>query len=325
MMRSRFIKDLDQCKILWNTLIRPKSVSDLWEFRSCFDRRFRCPPAFLILEDAKGIAGMLPLSYSEETDRFVFFPGETWKGKTWMERTPFFLREEAYLPELFSSSPEKTFLRYIEPFSDLPPGDFGVDEIGYVLYPSRINFDQTLYKKRFSSKKFKNIMKTIGALTGPEGRFYLNRVEDFDLLVDMSLKCFGRDSYLEDHRFRDVMHLLHRKKWLRMVSLEIQGKTVAVDLGAIFGGTYTIFLGGTDRDVPGIAKVMNMHHIEFAFREGLFKVDFLCGDFNWKKLWHLDPEPLYKFVLPSAPARDPLEEPFLHETLGLLSRARTHV
>ncbi len=44
---------------------------------------------------------------------------------------------------------------------------------------------------------------------------------------------------------------------------------------------------------------MNMHHIEFACQHGLRKVDFLCGDFHWKKLWHLDPEPLYKFVSPS--------------------------
>jgi hypothetical protein len=73
-----------------------------------------------------------------------------------------------------------------------------------------------------------------------------------------------------------------------MVSLEIKGKTVAVDVGAEFGGT--------DPESIGVAKVMNMHHVEWACREKMNKVDFLCGDFHWKKLWHLDPEPLYQFV-----------------------------
>jgi CelD/BcsL family acetyltransferase involved in cellulose biosynthesis len=81
-----------------------------------------------------------------------------------------------------------------------------------------------------------------------------------------------------------------------MVSLDVKGKTVAVDVGAEFGGTYTVFLGGTDAEHSGVAKVMNMHHLERACKGKIDKVDFLCGDFHWKKLWHLDPEPLYQFI-----------------------------
>lgn len=84
-----------------------------------------------------------------------------------------------------------------------------------------------------------------------------------------------------------------------MVSLEINGRIVAVDLGTLYRGTYTVFLGGTDLELPGVAKAINMYHIDFAFKKRLSKVDFLCGDFHWKKLWHLDPEPLYKFLTPA--------------------------
>jgi len=84
-----------------------------------------------------------------------------------------------------------------------------------------------------------------------------------------------------------------------MVSLEIRGQIAAVDLGAVFDGTYVVFLGGTHADYCGVAKVMNMHHIELAVEQGVSTVDFLCGDFYWKKLWHLDPQPLYKFLSPS--------------------------
>jgi hypothetical protein len=48
---------------------------------------------------------------------------------------------------------------------------------------------------------------------------------------------------------------------------------------------------------------MNMYHIEYAFINRLFKMDFLCGDFHWKKLFHLTPEPLYKYISPA-----PVEE-----------------
>lgn len=107
-------------------------------------------------------------------------------------------------------------------------------------------------------------------------------------------------SLLYDYRFREsfrnIMYFLYRRGWLRMVSFEIGGKTEAVDMGALYQGIYAVFLGGADPEIPGIAKAMNMHHIEFAFNERISKVDFLCGDFHWKKLWHLDTEPLYRYV-----------------------------
>jgi len=302
-MRKSLITDLEACKKLWNSLIPAKNLFDLWEFRLCFQRHFLHKPHFILLEDRKGIAGMLPLSYVEDLDMFVFFPGETWRGKTWIERNPIYLREESLLSALPSFCPERTYLRYMEVLDEAYSPDLVIDEIGYVLYPPNINFDLTVYGQRFSNKKFKAIMKVIKTFGGAYSALHLNRLDDLDVLINMSLQHFGPASYLYDRRFRDgfreLIHSLYDKGWLRMMSLEIDGKTAAVDTGALFGGTYTVFLGGTHPDFMGVAKVMNMHHIEFACQKGIQKVDFLCGDFHWKKLWHLDPEPLYKFVSPS--------------------------
>ena len=302
-MRKSFITDLEACKKLWNRLIPSRNLFDLWEFRLCFQRHFSHVPHFLLLEDRKGIAGMVPLSYVEDLDMFAFFPGETWKGKTWIERNPIYVREESLLAELPSFCPERTYLRYMEVPAEAYFPDLELDEIGYVLYPSDINFDPTVYGQRFSNKKFKAIMKVIKSFSGADMAFHLNRFDDLDVLVNMSLQHFGSASYLYDRRFRDgfrdLIYSLLDKGWLRMMSLEIDGNTAAVDAGALFEGTYTVFLGGTHPDFLGVAKVMNMHHIEFACQQGIQKVDFLCGDFHWKKLWHLDPEPLYKFVSPS--------------------------
>lgn len=307
-MRRSFITDIEECKRLWEGLIRPKNVSDLWEFRLCFQRNFNCLPSFLLLEDGKGIAGMIPLSYLKEEEMFVFFPGETWRGKTWLERTPIYLRDRGSLPDILALCPEKSHLRYMKVPEELIFPLLDVDETGYVLYPPTLGFDIALYRMRFSNRKFKHILKTVGSLMDADGSFRFNRLEDFDLLVDMNIQNFGSDSYLYDYRFResfrDIMHFLHRGGWLRMVSLQINGKTAAVDIGALYQGTYTVFLGGADREVPGIAKAINMQHIEFACNERISKVDFLCGDFHWKKLWHLDPEPLYRFVSPALSSED---------------------
>jgi hypothetical protein len=302
MIEKRMVTDLKECQTLWEGLIRPKAICDLWEFRACFQRHFKRDPSFLVLEDRKGIAAMLPLSYIREEDLFVFFPGEIWRGKTWLERNPIYLRDRHFLEEILLACPERTYLRYmdvadVERWPSLEP-----DETGYVLYPAELNFDITAYCGRFSSKRLKSIRKTIHEITAGEGFFRVNALEDFNLIVDLNVGRFGPDSYIYNmpfrESFRDVLSFLKSKGWLRMVTLEVHGQKVAVDLGALYRGHYTVFLGGTSAEFPGIAKAMNMHHIEFAFANRLKKLDFLCGDFHWKKLWHLDVEPLYKFLTP---------------------------
>ena len=301
-MRVSFITNVEQCQQLWQCLVRPKYVSDRWEFRLCFHDFFRYQPCFLLMEDHRGISGMLPLSYADDLDMFVFFPGEIWAGKTWLERTPCFTRESHDLRDLLSACPDRTLLRYIELPRDFTSEEMSLDEFGYTLYPRHLGYDISRYGQRFSRKKFKSILKVIQSYDNMHCTFHFNRLQDFDVLVDMSLRQFGPQSYLNDSRFREgsgrMMHFLHQNKLLRLVSLEINGRIAAVDLGAVYRGIYTVFLGGTDPEFPSIAKLMNMHHIDFSCRERLSKIDFLCGDFHWKKLWHLDPEPLYKYESP---------------------------
>jgi hypothetical protein len=303
MMRKRIVTDLGECRVLWNSLGQVRNLTDLWEFRLCFHRHFKNEPYFLVLEDDQGILGMLPLTHLAKEDLFVFFPGETWQGRTWLERTPIYCRESAVLPELLSLCPPRTYLRYLEAEEEAPLGELEIDEVGYLLYPPDLNFSLDEYYSRFTWKKLKAIRKEIDSIFSPGSSWTVNRLGDYQTLVQMNQSRFGSNSYFHDSRFmegfRDVVALLQQKGWLRLVSLEIGGRIAAVDLGAVFDGTYAVFLGGTHPDFKGVAKVMNMQHIEFALEQGLSRVDFLCGDFYWKKLWHLDPQPLYKFISPS--------------------------
>jgi hypothetical protein len=316
-MKKRFVTDLDACKALWNAFLEPRNISDRWDFRLCFHNYFHNTPHFLVLEDKKGVFGLVPLAYVPDRDIFVFFPGEDWKGKTWLERTPVYCREPLGLEELLSECPDRSYLRYMEVDESLLPLAADIDEIAYVLAPPKFHFDMNAYCSRFARKRLKSIMKEIASVRGCDYTWRVNHLPDFDRMVHMNRSNFGHHSYFADARFadsfRDVVALLDRKGWLRMVSLEIDGKTAAVDLGAVYRDTYTVFLGGTDPDYRGVAKVMNMHHLEFACARCLEKVDFLCGDFTWKKLWHLDAQPLYRFISPALKEQETSPSPVTEE------------
>ena len=298
-VKTYYITDLDQCEKLWKKLITPKHISDLWEFRLCFHNHFQHKPFFFVLEDQKGISGMIPMSHVENIDTCFLFPGEMWNNKTWLERTPVYIRDGCSINKLLNTCPDNVYLRYLEvPYEKLPSG-FSEDETGYVLYPGNMGFNIDEYFKRFSHKKIKAIHKVIHSYLDSGCEFFYDRVEDFDSLVEMSLQQFGNKSFLYDERFRngfrDALDFLQKRKMLRITSVVIDGELAATDIGAVFQGIYTVFMGGTDSRFPGIAKLMNMGHIDYAFRERINKVDFLCGGFHWKLLWHLDPEILYEY------------------------------
>ncbi len=302
MITKKIVTDADACRHLWNSLVPIRNLSDLWEIRLCFHQHYKNQLHFLLFEDRDGITGMLPLVYLPERDVHVFFPGETWNGKTWLERTSIFCRKPEDLGYLLAECPERTYLRYIDLDDSLSAPELVVDETGYSLHPPEFNSSMDLYYQRFTWKKLKAIKKEIASFLGPESSWRVNRLSDFDRLVKLNLSKFGSNSYFYDSRFlesfRDVMLLLSQRGWLRMVSLQIGDEIAAVDMGGLFNGTYAVMLGGTHPGFTGVAKAMNMQHIEFACQSQVSKVDFLCGDFCWKKLWHLDPEPLYKYVSP---------------------------
>lgn len=302
-MKTDIVRNLKQCERLWKTFVRPRNICDVWEVRCCFQKHFQWEPWFLILKDSKGIAGMLPLSYVADLDMFTLFPGEIWHQKTWMERTPIYVREEALLSDLLASCPDPACLRYLEVAKPCSIPGMETDEIGYVLYPPSFDCDIDLYYKRFSNKKIKSILKVVRSFSERPYALHFNRLNDFDYLEGLNLQRYGEDSYLYDPRlragFREMARFLQSEGLLHMVSIWIEGRPAAVDLGALYRGTYTVFLGGTDPEFAGIAKAINMHHIDFACNERLSKVDFLCGDFHWKRLWHLRAEPLFKFRTPS--------------------------
>ncbi|MEW5993305.1 MAG: GNAT family N-acetyltransferase [Candidatus Zixiibacteriota bacterium] len=272
-------------------------VSDLWEVRACFHSHYGHPPQFVVAEEDGLIKGFLPLSWNEETGQYNYFPGETWEGKTWLEQNRIIADNRDTLNAMLASLDAPYQLRYLRKEGFWCGDDEQIDEIGYLFVPETCQFDVDRYFEAFSHKTAKRLKKELAGWNRYTVEWRFNRPEDFEILCQMNRSKFGHLSYFHDARFlnsfRSLAQWMHDRSWLRMVTVMVDGEPAAVDMGSLYNGMLTMLAGGTSDKFPGIAKLINMHHITYACEQKLDSVDFLCGDFNWKTLFHLTPVPLY--------------------------------
>jgi hypothetical protein len=309
--RIRVITDRDECRGHWERVFPREFVSDLWEVRSCFDGHYRHQPCFIVAEERGEVRGLLPLSFNGDSGLYNFFPGETWAGKTWLEQNRVITESPRMLRDMLAAVPGPYHLRYLRPETSTPNPYEQVDEIGYLFCPPRFSFDMERYYEEFSHKTAKKLRRELAAWDERKVAWRFDAPEDFDLLVDMSLGRYGQSSYFHDPRFlnsfRQLRDFLVERGWLRMVTILVDGVPAATDLGSVYNGTLTMLAGGTNGGFPGIAKLINIHHMTWACEQKLDRVDFLCGDFNWKTMFHLTPVPLYLLEKDKAPLRKEVE------------------
>jgi hypothetical protein len=302
-MNIRLIDDLTTCEELWDVHFPQHYITDLWPYRLAFHSEFKNPLHFLVIEDGSEMVGFFPLSLVEETQTLVCFPGELWQGRTWIEQNRVFAEHPAVFSAVRDYARSKSFhvdIRYVlNDNSSL--NEFDVDEINFLFCPHQYDYNLDRYYQAWSSRRsLKSILKDIKAFEERAMRIVENRWSDWDSLVAMNVSRFGADSYFADQRFvrgmRMVIDWLKDSGWLTMTTVEIDGRIAAVDAGSVMNNIYTVFAGGVDSDFPGIAKVINMFHLRRTCEQRYDHVDFLCGDFHWKRIFHLSQRPLYKFT-----------------------------
>ncbi len=296
MFKFSVLTELDKCQDIWENIIPKEVIFDLWEVRACFQQYFKRPPYFIVVEKNGNIHGLLPLSWIEESKTYGYFPGETWEGKTWLEQNRIYVACDEIRKELFEYFKGPYYLRYLLPNKNL--GDnYPVDEIGYLFIPPKYEHDIEKYFGEFSGKSRRRLKHELESFREQDINFRYNELADFDSLICLNISRFGNSSYFADKRFKDsfysLMYLLNERGWLRITTILIKNEIAAVDMGSIYRGVYTLLAGGTNSNFPGIAKLINIHHMEWACQEKLKVVDFLCGDFHWKNQFHITPRPLY--------------------------------
>ena len=301
-MEHRCHSDPEQCRRIWERNWPVKEVFDLWQVRFCFHEAYLNPFQFHTIEQSGRIKGFLPLSWNEESEKFVFFPGETWQGKTWLEQNRIIADNSKVMEKMLEAVQGPMHLRYLswDPILD-DVHQSKEDEIGYHFYPGLYDFSFENYWLGFSGKSRKKIRTELKRFENQKLTFRFNIFEDLDHMFVMNQTNFANNSYFSDPRFYNAFDrlasFLCEMGMLRIITILVDDKIAAVDMGAVFNNTYTLFAGGTNIEFPGIAKIINLHHMEWACKKRFKVVDFLCGDFNWKKRFHLSPRPLYEITI----------------------------
>ena len=270
MLDIRIIDDLEQCREVWERMIPQETLWDLWEFRACFQKHFQRPACFIITVNSQNLTEILPLSWIDESQCYGNFPGETWLGKTWLEqnRIP---TDNKILCNMLDHCPGPYYLRYLQPSLESDgQNQYVVDEVGYLFRPSDYNDDIENYFQQFSNRTAKKIKREIASLQAGS-RYRYDDLSDFDYLVQLNVKNFGNCSYFSDRRFREsfrtLMHYLNDNGWLRITTVIINEEIAAVDIGCLYREVYTLLGGGTNRDYPGVAKLINLHHLQRGCNE----------------------------------------------------------
>ena len=293
----RVAKRLDECERLWREAFQENRLTDLWDVRLIFHRAFDRPLHFVAVEEEGKLKGFLPLSWLEEAHCYGYFPGETWHGRTWLEQNQIFCEDAETLERLLSACQPGYHIRYLRSLDFFPLSEQEVDEVGYLFLPKRYGFEMESYFAEFSSKTAKRLRRELEAFERRGATIRYGGLSDFDHLVRLNRERFGTYSYFHDARFEDafrsLMGFLEDRGWLRMTTVLVADEIAAVDMGCVYRGVYTLLAGGTHEGFPGVAKFINMTHMKWACQEKIKEVDFLCGDFSWKTLFHLTPRPLY--------------------------------
>lgn len=293
--------EADACRQLWEQCIPPEQLTDLWDIRACFHEHFQRELFFVVARDGEQVVGLIPLCFIPEHGYYGYFPGEVWMGKTWLERNRIIARDAHVLKGMFQWLQDRQIpyhIRYLLANGHVSPELVHEDEIGYLFYPRNFENSVEEYYRMFSRKSIKTIRREVD-------RFYSRKLvirtdfePDFEVMIALNIERFGTQSYFADNQFatsfRVLRDYLRKNGMLKITTVLIDDKIAAVDMGCLYNGDYILLAGGTHTDYPGIAKLINLHHIQQACSNNYEAVDFLCGDFTWKKIFHLSPRILYK-------------------------------
>lgn len=296
-MKFEILNDLEICREVWSGMIAPRNFFDLWQVRIAFHRAYNHSLHFVLVSDDFGVpCGLLPLCFAEDVGKYLYFPGEMYNGRTWLEQNKVVAIDSDMLMTMLEFIDGEHDIRYLQLDGRQWMQEYSeIDEINYSFCPASCGYSFERYISSLSSKARYSIVKEAKAF---DAEVILDRKEDLDIMFDMNLSNFGSHSYFSDPRFiegfKNIIRFAEDEGMLNITTVLIGGVVGAVDVGVIYDNNYTILAGGTNPDFRGIAKYINLYHIERACKERYDRVDLLCGDFGWKKRFALTPEPLWQ-------------------------------
>ena len=291
-MDFKICSDIGECKALWNLFSSNERLFDIWEFRACFFNKLEHEPYFIAGYSGKDIEGVIPLVLHKKKGAYNYFGG-------WFtaERNRLYVKDRTKLKQFLEQCPNNTLIEGLDP-DEGNDYHFQDDEFTHYLNLSEYNFDFDTYIKSLDKKRQKNLKRELKSI--PEYNMHINRIKDCKKLVEFSIKGFEDESQFNDKSVSDgisrLAKLANERGCLDMVSLEINGKVEAVDIGIILNGTYSSLIGSSNyQKIPNLGKLMTAIDIKQAISKKAKLIEFGATADHWKSMWRFRKDMLLKF------------------------------
>lgn len=292
-MNFKICRNINECKTLWNLLSPSNRLFDRWEYRVCFFNENEHEPCFIVGYDNGKLEGFIPLVFVKSKNQYNYLGG-------WFtaERNSFYIEDKTKLVKFLEQCPNNTLLEGLDPVEG-GYYNFLNDEYIHYMDLSKYNYNFDWYFSSLNKKRQKNLKWELKNL--PQYKIYFNRLGDFKRLVELSIKKYEDDSKLHDETIAEGMFkfikLAHKKGILDMISVEIDNKVEAVDIGVIFKDRYYALFGSSNHQkIPNIGKLMTILDIKSAIAKKARFIEFGATADHWKNMWDFDKEMLLKFV-----------------------------
>ena len=231
----------------------------------------------------------------------VFDNGEkyyTYFGEEFPEQNRFLLKDKKNIGLFLEQCPRGTSIIYISS-EEAKYYEFKADGKRYFLGLAKYGNSFENYLKSFAKKHRKNLNYDLKKLRDTGYALEHNNLKDFERLVELNKLKFGAGSNYSSESFLSGMSKLIdsalRMKSLDMISIKIGSKAEAVGLGIFYNNVYYVLGSGRNVEIKNLGKLMVAEQIKSAIANKCSEVDFLSTEANWKELWNLDSEQMYKF------------------------------
>lgn len=290
----KIVKDLGECRVLWNRFSPKKTIYDDWDFRFLFHKYHQHNIHWIVAYNKNEPLGLLPLQYNTITKQYEFWGGDYMEDN----RAYVILGYEHIIPTLYASIPPKNNLQYIvgedEYTKSLPVEDFK-----YIITIDPSTSFETYLANHFDSETRGKFRRKIKHIQNLGIIVHKNRAEDMEILFKFNLERFQENSSFADRPYhREIfLDLFKTATKPHLLSYEINGQTQAVSFGTIYNEVYEYFnLGvslGAHKDLPTF-----VHYTNFmtAVEEKTRLFDAFTGAYGWKELWHMDKVPQHRYT-----------------------------
>ena len=296
MIEIRVVTELHEAENLWRELSPRRVIFDDWDFRFVFYKYDPQPlsfrAAYEVSDGREELVGLMPLVDYPEFG-YGFFAEEP------CEENRVFIKSghDEAVQKIYESLTGKT------QFYDISGEDeytqkLTLEDHKYMLPLAGFKSFADFTEARLSSKRRHSLEKELVAIENLQPEVVMNDFGDLENLFKLNLKSFAEESYLSKEAEKNPWRELVKApfNW-RLISLRLNGQTVAVSLGVLYNGYYHYLLTGVDfASYPGLGKYLNKTSIEEAIKMGAKYFDAGLGDCGWKHLWHFDKFPQYEFV-----------------------------